>query len=87
MKKMDTATVSSKFQLVIPKKARDVLGIKEGDKVVFDYRDGLVVLLARPKDFVEFARGLGAEAWSGPEDNSGHEHTDAERESWQKASD
>jgi AbrB family looped-hinge helix DNA binding protein len=65
MKQMDTATVSSKFQLVIPKKARDVLGIKEGDKVVFDYRDGIVVLLPRPKDFVEFARGLGAQTMTG----------------------
>jgi AbrB family looped-hinge helix DNA binding protein len=82
MNEMDTATVSSKFQLVIPKKARDVLGIKEGDKVVFDYRDGMVVLLPRPKDFVEFAKGLGAEAWSGPEGDAGQEHVEAERESW-----
>jgi len=84
---MDTATVSSKFQLVIPKKARDVLGIKEGDKVVFDYRDGMVVLLPRPEDFVEFAKGLGAEAWSGPQEDAGQEHVEAERESWQKEND
>ena len=84
---MDTATVSSKFQMVIPKKARDVLGIKEGDKVVFDYRDGMVVLLPRPKDFVEFARGLGAEAWAGPENGAEQKHLEVERGSWQKASD
>jgi AbrB family looped-hinge helix DNA binding protein len=87
MKKMDTATVSSKFQLVIPKKARDVLGIKEGDKVVFDYRDGMVVLIHRPKDFVEFARGLGAETWAGPENGAEQEHLEVERESWQKEND
>jgi AbrB family looped-hinge helix DNA binding protein len=84
MKKMDTATVSSKFQLVIPKKARDVLGIKEGDKVVFDYRDGMVVLLPRPKDFVEFARGLGTEMSADAQNRN--EHLEAERGSWQKAS-
>lgn len=81
---MDTATVSSKYQVVIPKKARDVLGITEGDKVVFDYRDGMVVLLQRPKDFVEFSRGLGAEVW-GDADAAGY--VEGERESWQKAND
>lgn len=62
---MDSATVSSKFQVVIPKKARDVLGIKAGDKLIFDYRDGVVALLTRPADFVEFTRGLGSEVWEG----------------------
>ena len=62
---MDTATVSSKFQVVIPKNTRDVLGIKAGDKLIFDYRDGVVALLTRPTDFVEFMRGLGCEAWKG----------------------
>lgn len=61
---MDTATISSKFQVVIPKKARDILALKAGDKVIFDYRDGLVVLFARPEDFVESMRGLGREVWS-----------------------
>jgi len=60
---MDTATISSKFQVVIPRKARDVLGIQAGDKLIFDYRDGHVALLARPDDFVEFMRGLGSEVW------------------------
>jgi len=60
---MDTATISSKFQVVIPRKARDVLGIQAGDKLIFDYRDGVVALLARPADFVEFMRGLGSDVW------------------------
>lgn len=63
---MDTAKVSSKYQVVIPKKARDVLGINAGDKLIFDYRgDGVVTLLARPADFVEFMRGLGSDVWKG----------------------
>ena len=60
---MDSVTVSSKFQVVIPRKARDVLGLKAGDKIIFDYRDGVVALLARPDDFVDFMRGLGSEVW------------------------
>jgi AbrB family looped-hinge helix DNA binding protein len=84
---MDTATVSSKYQVVIPKKARDVLKIKEGDKVVFDYKDGMVVLLHRPEDFVEFARGLGSEVWAGAESGEDREQLERERGSWQKAND
>lgn len=61
---MDSATVSSKFQVVIPKKTRDILGIKAGDKLIFDYRDGVVALLTRPADFVDFMRGLGSEVWA-----------------------
>ena len=60
---MDSATVSSKFQVVTPKNARDILGLKAGDKLIFDYRDGVVALLARPADFVDFMRGLGSEVW------------------------
>ena len=78
---MDTAKVSSKYQIVIPKKAREILGIDEGDKVVFDYRNGMVVLLPKPKDFVEFSRGLGAEVWK---DADAGEYVEGERESWQK---
>jgi AbrB family looped-hinge helix DNA binding protein len=62
---VDTVTVSSKFQVVIPKKARESLGIKAGDQLIFDYRDGVVALLAKPSDFVEFMKGLGSEVWKG----------------------
>ncbi len=74
---MDTAKVSSKYQIVIPKKARELLAIDEGDKVVFDYRDGLVVLLPKPRDFVEFSRGLGAEVWK---DSDAGEYVEEERQ-------
>ncbi|MBU1671954.1 MAG: AbrB/MazE/SpoVT family DNA-binding domain-containing protein [Actinobacteria bacterium] len=78
---MDTATVSSKYQVVIPRQARDALGIKAGDKVIFDYRDGVVVMLARPEDFASFMRGLGAEAWEGIDPR---EYLRSVREPWTK---
>jgi AbrB family looped-hinge helix DNA binding protein len=78
VEKVDTAKVSSKFQVVIPKKARDALGIKAGDKLIFDYRgDGVVALMARPADFVEFMRGLGSEVWT---DVAVDEYLQGERE-------
>jgi AbrB family looped-hinge helix DNA binding protein len=80
-KQMDTATVSSKYQIVIPRQAREVLGIKAGDKVIFDYRDGVVVMLARPEDFAAFMRGLGSEAWKGVDSR---EYLRSVREPWEK---
>jgi AbrB family looped-hinge helix DNA binding protein len=40
-KRMSTITVSSKYQIVIPSKIREALGIKPGEKLhVIEYRGG-----------------------------------------------
>jgi AbrB family looped-hinge helix DNA binding protein len=40
---METAKVSSKNQIVIPKKIREFLGIEKNDIVVFEVKNGEVV--------------------------------------------
>ncbi len=42
---MDMARISMKGQVTIPIAIRKLLGLKEGDKVVFVQKDGNVVLL------------------------------------------
>jgi len=42
---MDMARISVKGQVTIPIAIRKILGLKEGDKVVFAEKDGNVVLL------------------------------------------
>jgi AbrB family looped-hinge helix DNA binding protein len=52
---METVTVSPKFQVVLPKAARRMLGIQAGQKmVVIAYQDRIVLLPERP---VQAARG------------------------------
>ena len=52
---MDTVTVSPKFQVVIPKAARQMLGIQAGQKiVVIAYQNRIVLLPERP---IQEARG------------------------------
>ncbi|KYK32174.1 MAG: hypothetical protein AYK19_15835 [Theionarchaea archaeon DG-70-1] len=41
---MQTAKVSSKHQVVIPKEVRELLGIEKNDVVIFELKNGGVIL-------------------------------------------
>jgi AbrB family looped-hinge helix DNA binding protein len=52
---MDTVTVSTKFQVVIPQKVRQMLGVRRGQKMtVLAYDDRIVLIPERP---IQSARG------------------------------
>jgi AbrB family looped-hinge helix DNA binding protein len=60
---VEEARLSSKSQIVIPKKVRDQLGLRPGDKVRFEVLEGKRALLQAPtpapKDvFVRAGRGM-----------------------------
>jgi AbrB family looped-hinge helix DNA binding protein len=52
---METVTVSSKYQIVLPKKARQLLGVKAGQKMVVIAYDNRIVLV--PERPIQEARG------------------------------
>ena len=53
---METVTVSSKFQVVIPRRVRDLLGVQPGQKVqVIPYENRIELILLRP---MQEARGF-----------------------------
>lgn len=72
---MAEATLSSKNQIVIPKQARDALGLKAGDKVLITVMEGRVRILRKPKSFAEALRGLGRGLYS-------PDYLEKERASW-----
>lgn len=43
-----TATISEKYQMVIPQKIRQALGIHVGDKILFHISDGKAILEREP---------------------------------------
>ena len=46
---METVTVSSKYQIVLPKMVRQMLGIKVGQKlVIIAYKDHIILEPERP---------------------------------------
>jgi AbrB family looped-hinge helix DNA binding protein len=70
---MDMARISVKGQVTIPIAIRKMLGLKEGDKVVFAEKNGNIVLLNSNRlAFEEFQREMIGEAerigWTSEED-------------------
>lgn len=57
---MDTVTVSTKFQVVIPRAIRDSLGIRPGQKVqVIRYEDRIEMIPLRPiQEMRGFLKGI-----------------------------
>jgi len=74
-KAMKEATVSRKNQIVIPREAREVLGIKAGDKVLIVTRGSVAIMLPKPKSYEKAIRGLARGVYS-------KEYLQKERESW-----
>ncbi|NPA40979.1 MAG: AbrB/MazE/SpoVT family DNA-binding domain-containing protein [Aquificae bacterium] len=46
--------VSSRYQIVIPREVRNKLGIKEGDRIVFEI-EGDTIKIRKVKDFLNLA--------------------------------
>lgn len=72
-------TIGKKAQIVIPKKAREAVGIKEGSKVNLMYDHGRIIIMD-PKRAGELLEGLGKEIWGG----KGEEYLEKERNSWDR---
>jgi AbrB family looped-hinge helix DNA binding protein len=56
---MSEATLSAKHQIVIPREAREALGLKAGDKLLVVVHDNKVIVLEKPKSYRAAISGLG----------------------------
>lgn len=72
-----TVTLSSKFQVVIPRKAREAMGLSAGDELLVLCKPDRVVIVAKPKKFAKHMAGLHRDVWQGAE-----AYLQGERESW-----
>ena len=72
-----TVTLSSKFQIVIPRKAREAMGLSAGDELLVLSKPDRVVIVAKPKKFAKHMAGLDRDVWQGAE-----AYLQDERESW-----
>lgn len=61
---MRESTLSSKNQVVIPREAREALGLKAGDKLLIVARSERVILLQKPKAHHAAIRGLTRSAYA-----------------------
>ena len=72
---MAEVTLSTKNQIVIPREAREALGLKPGDKLLVVVSGNKVLVLQRPKSYHVAIRGLGRGLFP-------KNHVHQERESW-----
>jgi AbrB family looped-hinge helix DNA binding protein len=75
-KAMTEATLSAKNQIVIPREAREALGLKPGDKILVVVRGGKVLILQKPESYHAAIRGLSRRAYA-------KAYLHKERESWE----
>jgi AbrB family looped-hinge helix DNA binding protein len=68
-------TLSARNQIVLPREAREALGIKAGDKVLVVVRGSGVIILQKPVHFHAAIRGLGRGAFPAG-------YLQKERQSW-----
>jgi AbrB family looped-hinge helix DNA binding protein len=72
---MSEATLSSKNQIVVPREAREALGVHAGDRLLVVVRGRTVVILPRPDSWTKALRGLATEPYQ-------EGYLDEERDSW-----
>lgn len=75
---MAEVTLSSKNQIVIPKEAREALGMKPGDKLLVTTHNGAVTVMKRPAKYHLAIRGLFPGLY-------GPDYLKKERASWKRA--
>jgi len=72
-------TVSSKYQIVIPREAREKLDLKAGDKLIIKANDDKIVIYPQPKNYAKYSLGLGKKIWQRIDAT---EYVKKERQTW-----
>ncbi len=76
---VETARVSRKYQIVIPKTVREALNIKQGDELIVLVEDDRIVMRPKPKSYTEYMCGLYKDLWKGVE---AAKYVEEERGKW-----
>jgi len=71
--------VSSRYQIAVPRIARERLNIKSGDRLLVDVQDGVLILLPQPQDYAVHLAGLHREIWAGLDTTA---YLQEERDAW-----
>ena len=81
---MDTAKLSKKYQIVIPREVREQMGLRIGESVaVYSVDKQRAVLVKHPSNYVQVMKGLGKEMWKKLGGTS--RYIRQERASWKKS--
>jgi AbrB family looped-hinge helix DNA binding protein len=76
---MSIVRVNTKCQITIPLSARKKLSIREGDSLLVDVQDGMIILIPQPRSHADSLAGLHSEIWVGVDTKK---YLDGERNAW-----
>ena len=79
MSSSTSVKVSNRNQIAVPAKARRILNIKSGDRLLVDIQDGIMVLVPEPQNYTETLSGLHKEIW---EKENAQKYINEERNAW-----
>lgn len=60
---MGVQRLSSKNQIVIPKEARQAMGVKGGDELLIVVKNDLTLVMPKPKRYAKTLRGLAKDTY------------------------
>lgn len=72
-----TVKLSSKYQVVIPREARQAMSLSAGDELLVLSKPDRVVMIPKPRDFAGRMAGLHRDVWQGA-----RAYLKKERDSW-----
>lgn len=73
--------LGKRFQLVLPKKIRQRLGLREGDVLLIEVTRKGILLVPKPQSYAQHLSGLHREVW---QDVNVDEYLREERKTWQR---
>ncbi len=71
--------VSSRYQVAVPRIAREKLNIQSGDRLLVDVQDGVLILIPQPQDYAAHLAGLHKDVWADVDTTA---YLEKERETW-----
>lgn len=73
--------LSSKCQVVIPKRVREALEIGPGDELLMEVKEGTLIIHPKPKNYTDYMIGLHKDVWKDVDTDS---YLNRERETWKR---
>ncbi|HEY4695858.1 MAG TPA: AbrB/MazE/SpoVT family DNA-binding domain-containing protein [Candidatus Hydromicrobium sp.] len=76
---MKIVKISNKFQIAIPKKIRNIIGLSAGDTLIIDVDENRIILTPLTKKYTDYSHKLHSKVWINIDIDG---YIKKERESW-----
>lgn len=71
--------LSRKNQIVVPKEAREKLGLSSGDQLIVRVEKNVLIMKPKPRSYAKYMQGLHKDVW---ESTDASTYVEGERKAW-----